>query len=136
MGHEDCEQTCPFHGTCKGLIRECEQLRENDRLLMQQVGDTKVKVAEVEQSSRSAHHRLDSMEEQTKAVIRLAVSVETMSDKVEKVLTLFEDHDGRLASLEGGPGKTAVKAWTWLLVAFVSGTVGMVFAIVTKKFGG
>jgi len=130
------EHTCPFHGTCQSLIRECEQLRENDRVVMLETGDLKERIVAVEQSSKSAHHRLDSMEEQTKAVIRLAMSVENMSEKVEKVLKLYDEHDTRLLDLEKKPGESALHTRQWIMVTVGSAAVGMLFALLTAALTG
>ncbi len=124
------EHTCPYHGSCQGLIRECEQLRENDRVVMLELGDIKERIVAVEQAAKSAHHRLDAMEEQTKAVIRLAMSVENMSEKVEKVLNLYEEHDTRLLNLEKLPGDSALKTWHWLMVTVGSAIISMMFTII------
>lgn len=136
-------ENCPFQGTCQGLkeickanTEECKALRENDRVVMLEVGDLKGQIVEALQSTRSAHHRLDSMEKHTEAVVRLAVSVEGMSEKVERVLTLYDEHEDRLVVIENKPGQTAIKAWHWLLGALAGGCIGLGFGILLSKLGG
>jgi hypothetical protein len=103
---------------------------------MLETGDLKERIVAVEQSSKSAHHRLDSMEEQTKAVIRLAMSVENMSEKVEKVLKLYDEHDTRLLDLEKKPGESALHTRQWIMVTVGSAAVGMLFALLTAALTG
>lgn len=87
-----------------------------------------------EQSTRSAHHRLDSQEEQTKAIYQLAYEVKGFGEKQTEILNLLTNHDERLDKIEQAPGNTAINAWHWLLVALAGGAIGMGFSILGDVF--
>lgn len=113
----------------------------------------------VEQSSKSAHHRVDAMAEQTEAVIRLAVSVEHIANQNQEILKemkvqrdeinelkykptehideeVIETITDRLDVLEKKDGKNAEKLLSqikWLLISlFLTGVFGILFSIAFK----
>lgn len=122
---------CPFHGKCQNIAEECKRLSDDGRNITAELGDVRERVAIAEQSTKSAHHRLDSMEEQTKAVIRLAVSVENMSSKMEDMIAIHKDHDGRISDLEKQPGDVALKRNHWIAITLGSGAIGMLFTVLS-----
>lgn len=83
----------------------------------------------VQESTKSAHHRIDSQEEQTRAIYELAFEVKGFGEKQSEILKLLTNHDGRIELIEKNPGQTALKAWQWFIVAVAGGFIGMFFAI-------
>lgn len=101
-------------------------------MMMSELGSVKERVVAAEQSTRSAHHRLDSQEEQTKAIYELAHEVKTVIAQQSEILSLLQKHDGRLDNLEKKPGNSALQAWKWVLTAVVGGIIGMGFTLLAS----
>lgn len=86
----------------------------------------------VEQSTKSAHHRLDSQEEQTKAIIKMSSSIEYMAKQVEDMVNILKEHDGRLDKLERAPGDTMIAYWKLFVGAIITGGVGIIIGFIMK----
>jgi DNA repair ATPase RecN len=97
------------------------------------------RLSKVEGSAASAHHRLDSMEAQTTAIVRLAMSVEHMSEKMDTILTHMSAQDERLNTqerridtIERAPGSTALSYWKMFVAALVTGIAGVIVGTFVK----
>ena len=114
------------------------------------------RLVKTEESTKSAHHRLDTIEERTEAVIRLAVSVEHIANQNQEILNelknqreeiielkkkpvesvdeeTIEKINGRLDELEKKDGRNAEKLLNqirWLLIAL---TVSAAFAFLWSQ---
>lgn len=73
------------------------------------------KVAHVEESTKSAHKRLDSLETLTKSVYALAESIKTMQGEITDV-------SGRLKTIEEKPAKR----WDLIITSTITTVVGIV----------
>lgn len=83
----------------------------------------------VEQSTKSAHHRLDSVDKHTESVLKLTVSVEHLAKSLaDSVIPQQDDHESRLRSVENRPGMVALKWWGIVLGALAAVIVGYGFA--------
>lgn len=112
----------------KMLESDCVDIKANVRLIVAGQHEIRERVTTVEASSKSAHHRLDSMEKLTESIITLAGEVREGSLNTRAILERMErhdesidTHDERIDKLENAPGAIAVKAWM-----FVAGFVGTV----------
>ncbi len=99
----------------------------------QSVGSVKERVVVVEQSSKSAHHRLDSQEEQTKAIIKMATNIEYMARQIEDMLYLLKQHDDRLDKLERAPGEEMKRYWKLFVGALITGCAGIIIGTLFKR---
>lgn len=82
------------------------------------------RVVIVEQSTKSAHHRLDDMEKHTESIIRLSMSVEHLTESIAiNVLPNQEKHDNRIIALENRPGVIALKWWSAIVLVAVTAVV-------------
>lgn len=63
------------------------------------------RLTEVEARSRSNTKRLDKLEESTEALNRMAISMEVMAEKQDRVADTVERLDVKVGALEGKPGK-------------------------------
>ncbi len=97
------------------------------------VGTVKERVVVVEQSTKSAHHRLDSQEEQTKAIIKMATNIEYMARQIEDMLLLIKQHDARIDELERGPAEQVRHYWKLFLGALITGCAGIVISALIKR---
>lgn len=73
------------------------------------------KVAHVEESTKSAHKRLDSLETLTKSVYALAESIKTMQGEISSV-------SDRLRNVEEKPAKR----WDLIITSAITTVVGIV----------
>lgn len=127
---------CPQHGAheqrFKSIEKTLDDYHKNQAEIVKGQNTLAQRVTATEQSARSAHHRLDSQEEQTRAIYALAFEVKSVSEKQSDILAILTNHNERLEKVEEAPGKTAIKAWQWLLVAMAGGFVGMIFTLGTE----
>jgi chromosome segregation ATPase len=80
----------------------------------------------VEESTKSAHHRLDDREEEIKAIREVAFSVRTLAEEMKGIKTDLKDFHTRVTHLERKPGDTAIKFWHVFVVSLITGISGMV----------
>ncbi len=94
---------CPQHGEHEWRLRAVEET-------VKEIPDIKERMTSAEASSKSAHHRLDSQEEQTRAIVKMGVAVEQMAKETKETIALLKEHDGRLYDLERVPGEAVLKS--------------------------
>lgn len=114
---------CPLHEEMKEQQKE---LLENDRRLAESLSDIKERVVKNLEYGKSAHRRLDSQEEQTKAIVKMSTSIEYMARQVEDMLVLLKEHDGRLDKLERAPGDSILNYWKLFVGALITGGTGVI----------
>ena len=95
--------------------------------------DMKIQAKEFEQSSKSAHKRLDSIEEQTKAIYKLSTAVEQMTEQVKENIVMNKEHSSRLDSLEKAPGELLKKYAKVFIGSLVTGAAGAILTSVILK---
>lgn len=84
---------------CQGhemMLKNFQQFQENQKEIVTAMANMRERIVEAEQSTKSAHHRLNNMEEQTKAIVRMLVSVELVIEKMNDVLTILKEHSERM----------------------------------------
>lgn len=94
------------------------------------------RLVKAEESTKSAHHRIDGVVEQNKAIMELAVSVGRIADKtdaidckVDKVITAQETDTKRIDTLERAPGDLLI-GWAKLAAgAAITGGVGIAIGV-------
>ena len=117
---------------CQGheqMVKSFEQFNENQKDIVTRLSDLREKVAVIDQSCRSAHHRVDSIHEQTQAIVKMSSSVEYMAKQVEETLKILKEHDGRINRLEHAPGEQVLSYWKIFIGALVAGGAGVVVGI-------
>lgn len=95
-------------------------------------GELREKAIEFENSAKSAHFRLDNMEEQTKAILKLGLAVEQMTFEIKEVIESYKEHENRLDKLEKAPADTVMKYFRQVVGLLVSAGVGYILS----KIGG
>lgn len=91
--------------------------------------DVRERLVVVEESTKSAHRRIESIEKQTQAIIEMGSAVRYMAKQVEEVVGILKEHDERLGNLEKAPADNVLKVVkliatilvTALITYFVSG---------------
>ncbi len=124
------EGVCQLH---EMTLKNFEQFQENQMEIVKGISEIKQRITIVEQSTKSAHHRLDSQEEQTKAIIKMSTSIEYMARQVEDMLVLLKEHDGRLDKLERAPGDSLINYWKLFIGALVTGGAGVLIGLIKNK---
>lgn len=122
-------EICQVH---EMTLKNFEQFQENQKEIVTSIANLRERTIEAEQSTRSAHHRLNSQEEQTKAIIKMSSSVEYMARQVEDMVGILKEHDGRLDKLEKAPGDTMISYWKLFIGALVTGGAGIIVGLVMK----
>lgn len=78
----------------------------------------------VEQSVKSAHHRIDKSEAQTEAVIQLGVEIKHLTEVITlSVIPQLVHHDQRIDAVENRPGAVALKWWKTTAVIIATATL-------------
>ena len=121
-------------------MEQLKGFQQNQAEIVKAIQDLRERVVSVEESTKSAHHRLTSQEEQTKAIYELAYEVKAFGKQQEQIikqqgemLSLMKEHDGRLDKLERAPGDSLLSYWKILVGALVTGVAGYVMAVLTNK---
>lgn len=91
--------------------------------------DVRERLVVVEESTKSAHRRIEHIEKQTQAIIEMSSSIRYMASQIEQVVNIVKDHDERLTNVEKAPADSVLKAakliatilLTALITYFVSG---------------
>lgn len=94
--------------------------------------DMKLKSEKLEASTKSAHYRLDNMEEQTKAILKLGVAVEQMTFEIKEIIESYKEHENRLDKLEKAPADTVMKYFKQVIGLLISAGIGYILS----KLGG
>lgn len=87
-------------------------------------GDVAVKVAQLEQRSKSNSHRLDKVEERQDGLEKLAASVEVLTTRQAGVESDLKEIKSDVKSLAEKPSKR----WETVLAALMTGAVGFLLA--------
>ena len=88
-------------------------------------------LTECEQRSKSNTHRLDRLEETTKAVYELAASVKVMSSNLENMDSTLQRLDKKVEEQESKPGKR----WDELVKTVIGIVVGALLALALSRAG-
>lgn len=120
------ENKCDTHEFRLGSLE-----KRTDKLEEYQ-GELREKAIEFENSAKSAHFRLDNMEEQTKAILKLGLAVEQMTFEIKEVIESYKEHENRLDKLEKVPADTVMKYFRQVVGLLVSAGVGYILS----KIGG
>lgn len=86
--------------------------------------ETLQRVAICEESTKSAHHRIDGIAKQTEAVVQLGLEVKHLAEVITtNILPQLVDHNDRLGAVEQRPANTALKYWRMAIGAVITSCV-------------
>jgi uncharacterized coiled-coil DUF342 family protein len=77
-----------------------------------------------EQSIKSAHHRIDSLEKLADSVHNLAIATSKVADETKALREDYEEADERIGTLESKPAKRWETFVTALLTGLGTGLIG------------
>lgn len=84
------------------------------------------RVTRVEESSKSAHKRIDSIDEIYKEIRDLAISVNKLAGSVQRLCDDMTDVRGRVSCIEGKPGKR----WDIIVTAVLNIALGAIMGYI------
>ena len=88
------------------IVKEIDKYHNNQQEVVKGQHEIRERLSTVEASSKSAHHRLDDLQELTKGVADLAYQVKRATEHTEKILETLSAHDKKIIDLEMKSGKT------------------------------
>jgi len=111
-------------------LKSFEQFQEKQKETEKEIRQIRERITVAEQAIKSANHRLDTQEEETKAIIKLSGNIEYMAKQVEDMLVLLKEHDGRLEKLEKAPGDKMLDYWKLFIGALITGGSGVLIGMI------
>lgn len=108
-----------------------DELKENSNCRV----ELEKSIVAIEQSMKSFHKRMDKVEETIEILRDVAVSIKSISEKVEKTVCLLESHDSRIGILEKTPGELLKKYAGIFIGAFLTGLAGFYVSHFIKIWG-
>lgn len=115
-------------------IKSFEQFQENQKEIVNTLSSLRERTVITEQSTKSAHHRLDKQEEQTEAIVKISTSIEHLAEQVKDMLSLFKEHDDRIVKLERAPGDNINRLWKLFITASVTCAAGLFVSWFWRRF--
>lgn len=94
--------------------------------------ETEIRLARVEESTKSAHHRIDKLEAVQDEIRNLALSVNTLAGSVQRVCQDVSSIAGRVTNIESQPGKRWDQVVSVVLSALAGAAVGALISYITK----
>ncbi len=100
------------------FTKECIEIRE--------------RLKGVEESTKSAHHRLDELNELTKAVVKTSASIEYIAKQIEDMLTTLKEHDCSIDKLKNRPAEQVLNYWHMFVGTLVTGCAGVLVGLLFR----
>ncbi|WP_353106278.1 hypothetical protein [Acetoanaerobium noterae] len=122
-------EVCQVH---EMTLKNFQQFHDNQKDIVKSINTINERMVAVEQSTKSAHHRLDFQDEQTKAILDISGNIKYMAKQVEETVGILKEHDGRLDKLEKAPGDALIAYWKLFLGAIITGSAGLIVGLVLK----
>lgn len=86
----------------------------------------------VEESTKSAHKRIDQLEDQNKVIYKLATNMEVMAEAQKHQQCAIDEIKDNLAEINSKPGKWVDLAKSALIGAFFTGVGAAIVALLLK----
>lgn len=90
------------------------------------------RITRVEESAKSAHHRLDGIENVVKSVNSLAISTNQLATETKALREDFKTTDERLETLEARPLKRYEIIATTVVTALLTGVIGFLLSFILR----
>lgn len=126
---ECCAQHEGMVVNLKTMRQEMEKYHHNQIEITKGQHDLRERSAVTERDVEALHMRMDKMEEQTNAIVRLSISIESMSEQMKEVITLYKEHDDRIGELEQKPNTLIADRWNKVVEVAISAVVGGLIAM-------
>ena len=95
---------------CQEHSAHTEKLNHIERQL-ECVAQIAEKLTIVEQSTKTAHKRIDDVHAQTTAIVEMGTSIKMMAKQVQDMLEMLKNHNDRIECLERAPGDNLKSKW-------------------------
>ena len=85
--------------------------------------DCEQRITKVEESTKSAHHRIDTLEGGQKEIRDLALAVNTLAAAVKSICEDMSEMNSRVKVIEAKPGERWEKAMQTVLIVIITAAV-------------
>ncbi|BEP28826.1 hypothetical protein [Helicovermis profundi] len=113
-------------------LKSFEQFQENQMEIVKSISEIKERIIITEESTKSAHRKLNSQEEQTKTIIKMSTSIEYIAKQIEDALGAIKVHDGKFVTLEKAPGDNILGYWKLFIGGLIAGGTGLLIGLIMK----
>ena len=100
--------------------------------MAEELTEIRERLTRTEESTKSAHHRLDAVENTQKEIHDLAISVNSLALSVQAMSKSNDDLKKRLGAIEERPGKRLDQIVSVIIAALASGVVGYLIGAIFK----
>jgi len=90
------------------------------------------RLTKVEESTKSAHHRIAGMESMQREIRDLAMSVNTLAGSLQNLVGDVSDVTCRIKDIEAKPGKRLDQVIGYIMAALISGMIGFMLSQIMK----
>lgn len=90
------------------------------------------KLVKVEESTKSAHHRIDNLQKQQEKDSELIIAVKELAVEMKNMRKDMTDIDGRLKQIESKPSKNWDKVITTIIGTVVGAIAGAFIGLILK----
>lgn len=87
-----------------------------------------VKITEIDQRSKSNVHRISTLEEDNKALTRMAISIEVLATEQKNVSKKVDSIESKVSIIEGKPGKRWEAVVEKVILCLASAAVAFLLA--------
>lgn len=139
MQCEECMQHEAMRVRIASLQDTVDKYNDNQKEIVKGQHALRERAAINGRDIKKLHDRMDKMEIQTEAIVRMSMSVEHMSQQVGEVVALLNNHDDRIEKLERQPGDKLLARWDILVVGAITSTIGLILGGIftyVLKIGG
>ncbi len=114
------------------IVKELERYHDNQQEIVKGQHEIRERLSTVEASSKSAHHRLDDLQELTKGISDLAYQVKRATEHTEKILETLSNHDKEITDLKMKSGKSLEDYFRHGMKYLIGAIVAYLFVLATK----
>jgi len=114
------------------IVKEIDNYNRNQADVVKGQHEIRERLTAVEASSKSAHHRLDDLQELTKGITDLAYQVKRATEHTEKILETLSNHDKEITDLKMKSGKSLEDYFRHGMKYLIGAIVAYLFVLATK----
>jgi soluble cytochrome b562 len=114
------------------IVKEIDTYNKNQIEVVKGQHEIRERLTSVESSTKSAHHRLDDLQELTKCVSDLVYQVKRSTEQTTEVLAQLSKHRSELDELKMKSGKSLEDYFRHGMKYLIGAIVAYLFVLATK----
>jgi len=122
-------ETCAAH---EYIVKESNNYNSNQSEIVKGQHEIRERLTSVESACKSAHHRLDDLQELTKGVSNLAYEVNRYAEQTDKILEKLSAHDTDITDLKMKNGKSLEDYFRHGVKYLIGAVIAYMFMLATK----